>query len=140
MESEPVLSTAHTIIPRQLAAIADNLIAMILGVCAAKFISHDSPGLQTVCFITIYFGYFFVFEALISRTPGKLLTGLKVVRTNGNRISAWHAAIRTTFRIVEVNPALLGALPAALSIVFSRHNQRFGDKAAGTIVVRTSEL
>jgi uncharacterized RDD family membrane protein YckC len=37
---------------------------------------------------------------------------------------------------VEVNPILLGALPAALAGVFSKRHQRFGDMLGGSVVVR----
>jgi len=43
-------------------------------------------------------------------------------------------------RVLEVNPVLLGAFPAALSVVFSPKHQRFGDKLAGTIVVPPDRL
>ena len=134
------IPTENTILHRHMAAIFDNLISLVLGVCVAKSIPNDIPILPFVGFIATYLGYYFVFETLISRTPGKLLTGLTVVRINGARISAREAAIRTVFRILEVNPILLGAIPAALSIVFSRHHQRFGDKFARTIVVPPSRI
>jgi uncharacterized RDD family membrane protein YckC len=39
------------------------------------------------------------------------------------------------FRLIETNPLLLGAIPAAARIVMTRDKQRFGDKVADTIVV-----
>jgi hypothetical protein len=38
--------------------------------------------------------------------------------------------------IFEANPLLLGLLPGALAVVWSKHRQRFGDMLAETIVVR----
>jgi uncharacterized RDD family membrane protein YckC len=72
---------------------------------------------------------------LFSRTLGKFCMGLIVVQYDGRRCTWRQAIIRTLFRFVEVNPLLLGALPAAISIIGSRHRQRFGDKVARTIVV-----
>lgn len=108
---------------------------MITSVLAAKSISNDLPSLQIAALVVVYFAYYFLFEAAISRTPGKLLTGLVIVRKDGTRATIRDAAIRTAFRVLEVNPALFGGLPAALSIISSVDHQRFGDKVAGTIVV-----
>ena len=134
--SPPDISTKGTIIPRHLAATFDNLFAMILGALAAKNLFADRAITQSICFVLIYLGYYFVFEAFMSRTPAKMIAGLMILRVNGTRISFREAAIRTGFRLLEVNPLLLGAIPAALSIIFSRRNQRWGDRAAGTIVIR----
>lgn len=129
------ISTHNTVLPRHIAAILDNVIAMILGVVAAKSVAEDQYALQSAMFVAGYLSYYFIFEAAIARTPGKLLTGLVIVRTDGSRATVRDAAIRTAFRVLEVNPACLGAIPAAVCILRSKHHQRFGDKAAGTIVV-----
>ena len=134
MESVTI-STGNTIMPRHIAAILDNILAMILGVVAAKSVGDDRHALQIAAFVIAYLGYYFVFEALLSRTIGKFLTGLIIVRRDGSRISVREVTIRTLFRILEVNPVLLGAIPAALSIIFSKDHQRIGDRVAGTIVV-----
>jgi uncharacterized RDD family membrane protein YckC len=91
--------------------------------------------LQGPLVIVVWFGYYLALEGLLGRTFGKLLTGLVVVQMNGSRITWKQASIRTAFRIIEVNPILLGALPAALCAVFSKNRQRFGDRVAGTLVV-----
>jgi uncharacterized RDD family membrane protein YckC len=135
MDSPPEISTANTIMPRHFAAIFDNLLATILGVLAAKSVEKERLVLQLIVFVVVYLGFYVVFELSISRTPGKLLTGLVIVRTDGSEISVSDVAIRTLFRVLEVNPALLGAVPAAISIIFSKRNQRIGDRIAGTIVV-----
>jgi uncharacterized RDD family membrane protein YckC len=41
---------------------------------------------------------------------------------------------------VEANPILVGELPAALCVIFSRNRQRFGDKVAGTVVVPVKQI
>jgi uncharacterized RDD family membrane protein YckC len=40
-------------------------------------------------------------------------------------------------RILEVNPLLIGALPASIAILSSKRRQRIGDMLAGTVVVST---
>jgi uncharacterized RDD family membrane protein YckC len=140
MNSPGGISTVNTLVPRFIAASLDNLVAMILGVVAAKMVSEELAALQVAGFVVVYLGYYFAFEVATSRTPGKLLTGLIVVRTDGSPATLRDTVIRTAMRVLEVNPLLLGAFPAALSVVFSANHQRFGDKLAGTIVVPRDRL
>lgn len=139
-EGSPAVSTRDTVLPRYLAAFLDNVIAMILCIVAAKSVADDLPVAQSVALVGVYYGYYWFFEGFVSRTPGKFLTGLVVIQFNGARCTWRQSFIRTCFRVLEVNPVLLGAIPAALCIVRSRHHQRFGDMAAGTIVVKASEV
>lgn len=127
--------TQNTLNRRLVAAIVDNFIAMIIAVVAAKSVVEDMLVAQAVIIFVAYLGYYFLFEALLEQTPGKMLTGLVVVQYDGKRCTWRQTFIRTVFRIVEVNPLLLGGLPAALSIVLSRYHQRIGDKVAWTVVV-----
>jgi uncharacterized RDD family membrane protein YckC len=113
----------------------DQLIAMVLGVVAAKSLPDSMPILQFVAATAIFLGFFFVSEWLLARTPGKFIFGLVVRQKDGDRITAWQSLVRTLFRAVEVNPFLLGAFPAAICIIFSKQRQRIGDMAGGTVVV-----
>jgi uncharacterized RDD family membrane protein YckC len=134
--SDPLADlTADTVVPRYVAASLDMLLMMLIAVIAAKQFSNDWPLLQTAVALAIYPAYFLLWEGLTARTPGKLLTGLVVVNFHRQRCSWRQTGIRTLFRLLEVNPILLGALPAAISIVTSKYRQRLGDKAAKTIVV-----
>jgi uncharacterized RDD family membrane protein YckC len=47
--------------------------------------------------------------------------------------------VRTLARLVEVNPLLLGALPAGIAILSSSRRQRIGDWLANTVVVRRDD-
>ena len=118
-----------------MAAILDNVLAAILGVLLAKQLPEEWLVSQAVCVVATYFAYYLFFEILFSATPGKMLMGLRILAYNGDRCSRKQIFIRTLFRFLEVNPLLLGALPAAVRIVASRDKQRFGDKVADTIVV-----
>ncbi len=63
-------------------------------------------------------------------TPGKLLLGLRVVRVNGDEVSAVRAAMR------GILPLLLPLLPIDFLIILSSpHRRRLGDYAFGTRVV-----
>lgn len=113
-----------------LVAVGDSLSS---GLDAANVPGGDvAIGLGVSC---VYFLYFFVFEWLLGATPGKFFTGLKVCRTDGSACGAKGALLRTLTRLIEVNPLLLGALPAALIIHRSELRQRWGDMLADTVVV-----
>ena len=63
-------------------------------------------------------------------TPGKLLLGLRIVRVNGDEISAARAAAR------GVLPLLVPLLPIDMLIILSSpHRRRLGDYLFGTRVV-----
>jgi uncharacterized RDD family membrane protein YckC len=68
------------------------------------------------------------------RTPGKRLNGLRVVMDGGGPVGVRASAVRNLIRLLE-GPPLLYA-PAIVSILATRRNQRLGDLAAGTLVVR----
>lgn len=72
-----------------------------------------------------------------SRTPGKYLQGLVVVDPSGGRCGWRRALVRTLVRVVEANLLLFGGLPAGVTILASKRNQRLGDLAAGTLVIST---
>jgi uncharacterized RDD family membrane protein YckC len=68
------------------------------------------------------------------QTPGKRLNGLRVVMDGGGPIGVRASAIRNLILLLE-GPPLLYA-PAIVSILATPRNQRLGDLAAGTLVVR----
>jgi len=131
----PGVSPIGTTMARHIAAVLDNVLSAVLSIVVAKQLPTDWIALQIVTMVVVYLGYYFVFESLLSTTPGKLLTGLKILSFDGERCTVKQILIRTSFRLLEVNPFLLGGLPAAARIVCTRDKQRFGDKLAGTIVV-----
>jgi hypothetical protein len=76
------------------------------------------------------------FETLASgRTPGKRAAGLRVVRLGGEPVGFMGSAVRNLLRLIDMQPGILYAV-GAVTILFSRRNQRLGDLAAGTLVVR----
>ncbi len=67
------------------------------------------------------------------RTLGKRASSLRVVRTGGAPVDLRASLIRNIIRLFEL--ALL-YVPSIVSILATRDNQRLGDLAAGTLVVR----
>lgn len=83
----------------------------------------------------ILLGYPIVFESLWrGRTPGKAALGLRVVTTDGAPIRFRHAAVRGFLTLVDFY--LTSGAAAVLVVLFTRENQRLGDLAAGTLVLR----
>ena len=84
----------------------------------------------------VFWGYDVAFETLASgRTPGKRAAGLRVVRMGGEPVGFMASAIRNLLRLVDVQPGFMYAV-GAITILFSQRNQRLGDLADGTLVVR----
>jgi uncharacterized RDD family membrane protein YckC len=91
--------------------------------------------LLSVLSFAVYFGYDVAFEVLAGgQTPGKRWIGLRVLREDGRPVDLLSSAIRNVVRLVDGLP--LSYLPAMVSILLTRRNQRLGDLAASTIVVR----
>jgi len=100
--------------------------------------------LSQTAFVRIGFAfailYFPLSEGFLGRTVGKLITGTVVVNRAGRTAGVLPAAIRTVTRLIEVNPFLLGGIPAGLVALNTKANQRIGDLLANTYVVPTKEL
>lgn len=83
----------------------------------------------------LWFGYDVAFETLNSgRTPGKIANGLRVLRTDGRPVTFRTSAVRNILRLVDGPVTLF--IAGTVAILASPRNQRLGDLAAGTIVVR----
>jgi uncharacterized RDD family membrane protein YckC/ribosomal protein L37E len=87
-----------------------------------------------IAFLSGSFVYYWICEGVWGRTLGKRLFDLRVVRVDGAPAGLGRAFVRTALRPVDALPAayLLGAGV----IWLTRRDQRLGDLAAGTVVVR----
>lgn len=120
---------------RLIAVFIDHIIAFGLMILVVALVPESFPVVKGVLFFLIYLGYFVVLEALWSRTLGKYFQGLVVRKLDGSRCDWKAALIRGGLRVLEVNPLLLGGLPAGIAIISSERKQRIGDLLAGTVVV-----
>jgi uncharacterized RDD family membrane protein YckC len=84
--------------------------------------------------------YYPLLEGLTGFTAGKLVARIKVVDAAGGLPRLKKATIRTLTRLVEVNPFLFGGIPAGVIVLTNKKRQRIGDIAAGTFVLKTSDL
>ncbi len=84
--------------------------------------------------ILIALCYFTLFVGLHGQTPGKMLLGLKIIRTSGEEVGYRRALVRWIGQCLSLLTLGLGFLMVA----FSREKQALHDKIAGTYVVRRS--
>jgi uncharacterized RDD family membrane protein YckC len=115
------------------------LLALVILLAVAGDAGDLSGGLAVAALIVavflVQFAYDVLFETLASgRTPGKRWTGLRVVKLGGAPVGFLASALRNLLRIVDALPGFY--LVGMLAILFTRNNQRLGDLAAGTVVVR----
>jgi len=83
--------------------------------------------------LLIFLGYYVVFEAILGRTIGKVVVGIRVVGEDAESISWGQALGRNLLRVVD---ALFFYFVAAIFVWSSSKRQRLGDRAANTFVIR----
>jgi uncharacterized RDD family membrane protein YckC len=86
-------------------------------------------------FLGLVLVYYFALEAVIGQTVGKLLTGLRVVRADGDRPSVGAVATRTLLRVVDWLP-LLYLVGFIAMLATGARQQRLGDLAARTGIAK----
>ena len=92
------------------------------------------PALPSVLYGVIVVLYYILLEGYLGQTVGKMVLGIKVVREdNGEAPGLGGATIRTLLRIID---GLFSYLVAFITVLISGKNQRLGDMAAHTLVVR----
>jgi uncharacterized RDD family membrane protein YckC len=92
------------------------------------------PALPTLLYGVIVVLYYILLEGYLGQTVGKMLLGIKVVREDDGEVPGLGGAtIRTLLRIVD---GIFNYLVAFIAVLISGKNQRLGDMAAHTLVVR----
>jgi len=119
----------------QLTALVLLFIAVALAAASLQGASWVALVLLFVMMFLILVGYPVAMETLWNgRTLGKAALGLRVVTEEGGPIRFRHAALRGIIGLFEI--WAFQGLPALLAIILSKKNQRLGDMAAGTLVLR----
>ena len=85
-------------------------------------------------FLVLIFAYFTLLEGLRGATLGKWLLGLRVIGVDGGTPGLGRGLVRNLLRLVDGLPAL--SILGVLLIVTSDQGARFGDRIAGTRVLR----
>lgn len=134
---------------RIVAAIIDSAVLgalmFAIGVGGALLASLFGDGPEAGGFVVLAFmvalitavpiAYYVGFETLDGgRSIGKRALHMRVVRTNGLPVGFTGSLIRNLVRLVDLLPAAY--LIGLIAVVSSSSNQRVGDMAAGTLVIR----
>lgn len=97
-------------------------------------VSVNLNGLGALAYFAVSLAYFVVLESRTGRTLGKMATGIKVVsEETGAPPSLGQAVGRTLLRVVD---GLFVYIVGLIVIAVSKKDQRVGDMAANTLVVR----
>ena len=109
----------------------------LLGGFGAFFRDHANAVLVLLYFV-LQVGYPMVFEWFWrGQTIGKRLTGLRVVDAQGLNLQFSQIALRNLLRVVDGLPQFY--LVGGVAMFVNRNNQRLGDLAANTVVVRAPQ-
>jgi uncharacterized RDD family membrane protein YckC len=127
---------------RFVSALVDLLLQIVLlvgvtgtGAAVGAFGNGFGSAVVLIASFLVFAAYDVLFEVFAGgRTPGKRLNGLRVVRADGSPVTFFTSAIRNVLRLVDILPGLY--LVGIVTILATRRNQRLGDVAAGTLVVR----
>jgi uncharacterized RDD family membrane protein YckC len=96
-------------------------------------------GIGALASFVLLIGYYLVFESLNGgRTPGKAAFGIRVIKVDGRPLGFGAVAIRNLVRLVDFLPAFYAV--GLIAMVSNKRNQRLGDMAAGTVVIRDRKV
>jgi uncharacterized RDD family membrane protein YckC len=133
---------------RSLAALLDNAVWIVfylwiyVWIVGGAFLASDTAGVVAlIVFFSLWFNYFAFCEWRWGQTIGKSTTGIEVRSCEGarqrdpsddgaERLSFGQASIRNLLRLIDV--FVIGEVMVAAG----KRQQRLGDKAAKTVVVR----
>ncbi|MGM0653620.1 MAG: RDD family protein [Bacillota bacterium] len=107
------------------------LIAIITGGTTAG--GFELQGAPFFLFSIIALLYYWLLEAFLGGTVGKLVLGMRVQMADGSPCTIGASLIRNLLRIVD---GLFFYLVAAILVWTSPTRQRLGDRLAGTVVVK----
>lgn len=124
-------------LPRyELAGIGTRLIALmidsiIIGAVISALGIHGSEWALGNLIVHLGYHWFFLTQ-MNGQTPGKLLFGIRVIKTNGKPLNATDVVLRYFGYLINSAVLNIGWLWAA----FDSKNQGWHDKIAGTFVVK----
>jgi uncharacterized RDD family membrane protein YckC len=95
-----------------------------------------SLAMDPICIVFFFAmaAYYALLEGLAGRTVGKRLAGIRVVSMDGGRPGLCRSLVRNALRMADGLPAL--NLLGILLVLTSPERARFGDRVAGTRVVK----
>ncbi|HET6173965.1 MAG TPA: RDD family protein [Gaiellales bacterium] len=109
--------------------------AVIVALVVTNAGGYAADAIVAVVVFAMLFAYPVAFElGAGGRTPGKRWSSLRVVCDDGSPVTFRASALRNVLRLVDILPGAY--LVGTVAIFATRNNQRLGDLAAGTLVVR----
>lgn len=143
------LSTSQNVsLEFKIASVADRILAyildiIILGLTSLIFslvISLTAFGFSEwmlLLFLPVLF-YHLLFEVFFNgQSLGKMIMGIRVVKTDGSQLTIGSCFIRWIFQLIDI--LLLGGAVAILVIIINGKGQRLGDLAASTTVLKINK-
>jgi uncharacterized RDD family membrane protein YckC len=134
---KPQMGTQDEVVLRRIGAFVVDaiLVAILGGLLAGAFgLPTEFGGGLTGALLLLYF---IVFEGTYGKTMGKHLLGLVVVTERGEPCEYADAAVRNVLRLVDVLPVFY--IVGLVAIYHTDEQQRLGDLAADTVVVRAAD-
>jgi uncharacterized RDD family membrane protein YckC len=125
---------------RFLARLLDSVIQLLIIIALAVVLGvTGSSGIGIAVFVIMVFLVVFAYDVVLEtlnngRTVGKMAAGIRVVGLMGEPVRFTTSSVRNIARIADFLPVFY--LVGTISIVATQHDQRLGDLAAGTVVVR----
>ncbi|WP_225414251.1 RDD family protein [Stigmatella hybrida] len=109
------------------------LVSDVLG--AFRALSGLGQTLLAVGVFATQWLYWTAAEVLLGgQTPGKRLTGIRVVRSDGSPVGVYESAVRNLLRAVDFLPLFYAT--GCITMLFTPQHRRLGDLLAGTLLVR----
>jgi uncharacterized RDD family membrane protein YckC len=114
---------------------------LVLGALTVVFAGLSGGAVAGALLLAALFAAVFLYDVAFEvwgggQTPGKRWSALRVVRSGGQPVSLAPSAVRNLMRLVDLPLTLF--VGGAIAIILSERNQRIGDLAADTIVIRES--
>ena len=124
-------------VPRISAAAVDLVIRLCIYMAMGTplaLLGDTGVGIMLIAMFLLEWGYPIAFELFADgRTPGKMMMGLQTVMADGTEVTWAASVLRNVVRFADFLPMLWFA--GIVSMALNRDFQRFGDMAAGTVVV-----
>lgn len=130
----PAARSVAWVVDLLVVATASGMISGTLGIVG--FVSRDlAAAAGLIAYFSLSVGYGMAMEWLCrGQTLGKRVMRLRVLDAEGLKLGLHQVVIRNLFRPLDILPALY--LVGGLFCLFTRKQQRLGDLAAGTLVIR----
>lgn len=136
---EPELDTEDDVVLARIAAFAIDFVLINVGGGLAWGVAIQiSQLLAALLYVAVGLAYFVYLEGTYGQTIGKMVMDVVVVTEEGDPVDYVQAAIREFVRLVDTIPYPFHGV-GMISIYATDREQRLGDIAADTVVVRAAE-